>query len=254
MFTFPWMGSKRRLAGEILKRFPEHKTYVEAFAGSASVLLAREEPARVEVLNDLDGDIANFFRVCKHHQVELCLQFRWALTSRQIFEWTKDTPAETLTDIQRAARFYYLQRLCFGGRPTGRTFGVSSQTKHTINLARLEEGFSELHQRLAGVVIESLPWQEVVARYDHAAALFFLDPPYWGTAGYGGDAWGREQYEELAAVMRGLEGKALLTINDSPEVREVFAEFKSDPLRVSYTVGGSKAGAPKSNEFLYRSW
>jgi DNA adenine methylase len=252
--TFPWMGSKRRLAGEILKRFPPHKTYVEAFAGSAAVLCAREEPARVEVLNDLDGEIANFFRVCKHHLAELCGQFRWALTSRAMFEWAKDTPSETLTDIQRAARFYYLQRLCFGGRPTGRTFGVSSQTKHAINLVRLEENFSALHIRLANVVIERLPWQKVVARYDHDAALFFLDPPYLATAGYGDEMWVREHYEELAAVMRGLQGKALLTINDHPEIREVFAEFESDPLRVSYTVGGTKKGAPKSNELLYRSW
>lgn len=103
-------------------------------------------------------------------------------------------------------------------------------------------------------MIESLPWQQVVARYDHGEALFFLDPPYLDTAGYGGERWGRAHYEELAAVMLGLEGKALLTINDHPEIREVFAGFKSDPLRVSYTVGGSKAGAPKANELLYRSW
>lgn len=259
MHTFPWMGSKRRLAGEILKRFPPHRTYVEPFAGSGAVLFAREEPARVEVLNDLDGEIANFFRVCKHHATELVLQFRYAITSRQIFEWTKDTPAEVLTDVQRAARFYYLQRLCFGARPTNRSFGTSKETKHVLPVLRLEESFGELHQRLAGVVIESLPWRTCVARYDHREALFFIDPPYLGTAGYAPDGapretWVREHYEELATALRGLEGKALLTINDHPTIREVFAGFESWPLEVSYTVGGTKKGAPKSKELLYRSW
>jgi len=248
------MGSKRRLAAEILKQFPEHTTYVEAFAGSAAVLFARETPAKVEVLNDLDGDIVNFFRVCKHHLVELCQQFRWAITSRQIFEWAKDTPPEVLTDIQRAARFYFLQRLCFGGRPTNRSFGYGVTTRHTLDLARLEQSFSEIHERLGGVLIEQLPWEECIARYDRPTTLFFLDPPYYRTAGYDGESWGIECYRELAGTLRRLEGKALLTINDDPEIHEVFSGLQCSRLRVSYTVGGMKAGAPKSSELLVRSW
>lgn len=254
MSAFPWMGSKRRLAAEILKHFPEHLTYVEAFAGSAAVLFARETPAKVEVLNDLDGDIANFFRVCKYHLVELCQQFRWAITSRQIFEWAKDTPPEVLTDIQRAARFFYLQRLCFGGRPTKRSFGYGVTTRHTLDLARLEQSFSEIHERLGGVLIEQLPWEECIARYDRPTTLFFLDPPYYGTAGYDESPWGLGRYQELAGTLRTIHGKALLTINDNPEIRELFADFATARLRVSYTVGGMKAGAPRSSELLVRSW
>ena len=100
----PWMGSKRRLAAAIVDRMPPHQCYVEVFAGSGAVLFARETPAPVEVLNDIDGELVNFFRVLKHHLLEFCTQFRFAVVSRRIFEWTQDTPPETLTDIQLMGR------------------------------------------------------------------------------------------------------------------------------------------------------
>ena len=85
----PWPGGKRRLAARILGLMPPHSCYVEPFAGGAALLFARE-PAPVEVLNDLD---------------ELVKQFRWALASRRMFEWAQMERPETLTDVQRAARF-----------------------------------------------------------------------------------------------------------------------------------------------------
>ena len=121
---FPWIGSKRRTARQLLQLFPPHTCYCEPFAGTAAVLLARPEPAEVEVLNDLNLDIVTLFRVIQHHP-ELVRHFRWALVSRRLFEWAKATPPSTLTDVQRAARFVLIQRLCFGGRSTGQTFGLS---------------------------------------------------------------------------------------------------------------------------------
>ncbi|RAP64139.1 D12 class N6 adenine-specific DNA methyltransferase family protein, partial [Candidatus Erwinia dacicola] len=89
--------------------FPEHTCYVEPFCGGAALFFMKS-PCKAEVLNDINGDIVNLYRVIQHHLEEFIKQFKWALTSRQIFQWLKDTPAETLTDIQRAARFYYLQK------------------------------------------------------------------------------------------------------------------------------------------------
>lgn len=252
--TFPWMGSKRRLAPQILNRFPQHTTYVEVFAGSGAVLFARPEPAKVEVLNDIDGEITNFFRVCKHHLVELCAQFRWGITSRKMFEWAKVTPPEVLTDIQRAARFYYLQRLCFGGKATGRNFGVGVTTRNTLDLVNVEQGFADIHARLNTVLIEGLPWEKCVARFDRPTTLFFMDPPYFGTAGYSGEAWELAHFEALSAAFRSIQGKALLTINDDPEMRRVFHGLSFDRLTVAYTVGGQKKDTPKAHELLYRNW
>jgi len=126
----PWIGGKRRLADQIIPMFPEHTCYVEPFAGAAALYFIKE-PSKVEVINDINGDLVNLYRVLKHHLVEFVNQFKWALSSRQIYEWEKMKHSETLTDIQRAARFFYLQKLAFGGRVKGRTFGTA--TNHTTS-------------------------------------------------------------------------------------------------------------------------
>lgn len=105
----PWIGGKRRLAKHILPLFPDHHTYVEPFAGGAAMFFLKR-PAEVEVLNDCNNDLITLYRVLQHHLEEFYKQFKWAIVSRQMFEWLKITPSETLTDIQKAARFYYLQK------------------------------------------------------------------------------------------------------------------------------------------------
>ncbi len=110
----PWIGGKRRLARHILPLFPAHTCYVEPFCGAAALFFSKA-PAKAEVLNDINGELVNLYRVVQHHLEEFLRQFKWALTSRQIFKWLQATPPEPLTDIQRAARFFYLQKNAFGG-------------------------------------------------------------------------------------------------------------------------------------------
>ena len=100
----PYIGGKHRLAKKIIELFPKHTTYVEPFAGGAQVLF-HKEPSAVEVLNDLDGDVVNLFRVCQAHHEELIRCMKFMLASRRWFATLKAQNPETLTDIQRAARF-----------------------------------------------------------------------------------------------------------------------------------------------------
>src|SRR5690606_33103495 len=105
-----------------------------------------------------------------------------------------------LTDVQRAARFYYLQQLAFGGKAVSQTFGTATTGPARLNLLRIEEDLSAAHLRLARVTIEHLPWRECVDRYDRPHTLFFADPPYWRTQGYGTPfPW--SEYEQLAETM-----------------------------------------------------
>ena len=243
----PWMGGKRRLAKDILPVFPEHVCYVEAFAGAAALFFMKP-PSKVEVLNDLNGDMVNLYRVVQHHLEEFMRHFKWALTSREIYGWAKATPPDTLTDIQRAARFFYLQKNGFGGKLDS-TFGTATTAKPRLNLLRLEEDLSAVHLRLHQVMIERLDWQECVERYDRPHTLFYLDPPYWGTAGYGVD-FGLDQYEQMAERLRTMKGKAVVSVNDIPEMRSAFDGLSMKGLSIKYTVGGAASRNKPSGELL----
>jgi len=96
-----------------------------------------------------------------------------------------------------------------------------------------------LHERLAGVTIERLPWQSLIARWDRPGTLFYLDPPYHGSErDYGADMFGRDQFAEMAAQLASIRGRFIMSINDHPEIRELFARFSIEEAETSYTVGG----------------
>ncbi len=252
MPIIPWLGGKRRLAEHIIPRFPAHSCYVEVFAGGAALYFLRP-PAQTEVVNDINGELVNLYRVVQNHLEEFVRQFKWALSSREVFKWTQLKAPETLTDIQRAARFYYLQHQAFGGKVEGQSWGTATTTPApTVNLLRLEEALSAAHIRLHGTYIERLSWQDCMKRYDRPHTLFYMDPPYWQTAGYGVEfGWG--EYEAMASTMRNLKGKAIMSINDHPDVRACFAGMHMEVVPISYTVGGG-GNAVARNELIIFSW
>jgi DNA adenine methylase len=245
------MGGKRRLIKHILPMFPEHLAYVEPFCGGAAMFFAKPE-SKVEVVNDLNGDLVNLYRVLKYHLEEFLRHFKWALISREEFLWQQNTNPETLTDIQRASRFYYLQKLAFGAKATGQNFGVTPTRPAGLNLLRIEEDLSAAHLRLARTCIEHLSWDECVKRYDREGTLFYLDPPYWNTAGYGND-FGFEQYELMAALAASIQGKMVISVNDIPEMRQVFDGLAMKSLPINYSVGGNNRGKDRA-ELVIWNW
>lgn len=247
----PWIGGKRRLAKHLLPLFPRHQCYVEPFCGAAALFFLKQ-PSDVEVLNDINGDLVNLYRVVKHHLEEFVRQFKWALSSREIFKWLQATPPETMTDIQRAARFFYLQRLCFNGKIESQVFAVDVQAPPAINLLRLEEELSAAHLRLSRAYIEDRHWSDCVQRLDRPDTFFFMDPPYWGTEGYG-VPFPIEEYSAIAAAMRSLKGKALLTVNDHRDMREAFAGLQPQEADITYMVGGGDRLADR-RELIVFSW
>jgi len=101
----------------------------------------------------------------------------------------------------------------------------------------------DLHSRLAGVVIECLDWEAFIRRYDRPRTLFYIDPPYWGSeTDYGRELFSREEFGCLAEALAGIEGRFLLSINDRPEIREIFGRFDMEDVETSYSLpGGGKA-------------
>lgn len=230
----PWIGGKRRLANTILPMFPPHKCYVEGFAGAAAIYFMKPQ-SDVEVINDINGDVVNLYRVVKSHLEEFVRQFKWCISSRQIYEWHQATPPDTLTDIQRAAQFYYLQKQAFGGKVDGQSYGTATTTPPRLNLLRIEEELSAAHLRLARTYVENMPWDRILEKYDRPHTLFYLDPPYWETEGYGVDFdW--PQYERLADLVRSMEGMAIVSINDHPDIRRLFDGMEMQTTTIDYTV------------------
>jgi len=248
----PWIGGKRRLVEKLLPLFPQHECYVEPFAGGAA-LLFNKPPSSVEVLNDVNGELINLYRVVKNHLEEFVRQFKWALSSRQVYEWMQGTLPETLTDIQRAARFYYLQTLSFGGKVSGQSFGTATTTVPGLNLLRIEEELSAAHLRLARVWIEHDNWRRCIERYDREHTLFYADPPYWQTEGYG-VPFPIGEYEELARLMGELKGKAIVSLGDHPEMRRIFGHFQIESCQIGYSVGNNHGSEARRTELVVFSW
>jgi DNA adenine methylase len=246
------MGGKRRLADKLLPLFPAHDCYVEVFCGGAALYFLRQYPAKTEVINDINGELVNLYRVVQHHMEEFVRQFKWAISSRQIFKWQQMTQPETLTDIQRAARFYFLQQHAFGGKVDGQTFGTAT-TGSPINLCRIEENLSAAHLRLAGTFVENLAWRECARRYDRAHTFFYMDPPYWQTEGYGVD-FDFQNYLDMAEFMRSSKGKVMVSINDHPDIRRAFTGLFLLELDIKYSVANNHGTASTSGELVITNW
>ncbi|MGE4299810.1 MAG: DNA adenine methylase [Desulfovibrionaceae bacterium] len=248
-----YVGGKSKLVPEILKRMPAHTCYVEPFAGAAWPLFAKE-PSKVEVINDVNLNLITLYRCVQNHLEELVRQFKWILLHRAEFDRQKRVQADTLTDIQRAARFLYQLKLSFGGKVEGQVFGTSATAPPRFNLLRIEQALEEAHFRLARVLIECLPYHEVIRRYDRRTTFFYVDPPYYGTEHYygrGGECFKRDDFAALAEQLQGIEGRFLLSLNDVPEVREIFSAFLIEPVATSYTVG---ATTTKAKEVFIRNF
>lgn len=248
----PWLGGKRRLADRLLPLFPPHECYVEVFCGGAALYFLRQVPAPTEVINDVNGDLVNLYRVVQHHLEEFVRQFKWAISSRQIFKWQQMAKPETLTDIQRAARFYYLQQHAFGGKVSGQNFGTAT-TGPAINLCRIEENLSAAHLRLAGTYVENLAWQECARRYDRAHTFMYMDPPYWETEGYG-VPFGFENYEQMAEFMRTCKAKVMVSINDHVDIRRAFDGHHMMGIDIKYSTGNVHGAVAASRELVITNW
>jgi len=230
-----YIGGKNRLAKTIIPLIPQHKTYVEPFFGGGQVFF-HKEPSRVEIINDLNDDIVNFFRVCQSHYEELVRYLKYMLLSRQLFELCKQTSPESLTDIQKAARFFYLQKNAYGGLVTSQRYKLTVEQHPNYNPERIPESLAQAHQRLQRVQIECLPYQQILERCDRKETFFYLDPPYWDKYLYRFN-FEEQDFIELQQILKTLKGKFILSLNDVPEVRKLFADFHLRQVTLSYTAG-----------------
>ena len=236
-----YIGGKKKLAPrivEIINATP-HELFVDVCMGMGGVFFRRTMRPKVEVINDISRDVVTLFRILQRHYQQFLDTLKWQLTTRADFERLMQVTPDTLTDLERAARFLYLQRVCFGGKVSGRNFGVTRTGPARFDLTKLVTLLEDAHERLASVHIESLPFDQAIRRYERPGALFYCDPPYWGNEeDYGVGTFSRADFARLRDLLDAIEGRFILSINDRPELRELFAGCEIEQVELGYSVSG----------------
>ena len=211
-----WFGGKTKAGPQIVRHFPSHRTYVEPFGGSAAVLLAKD-PAKVEIYNDIDGELINFFRVVRDSK--LCSRLQAAADntpySRAEFELAKQASDDP---VESARRFIVRQRMSFGGMGRDWCYSVRNSRKGTAAAIRRwrwgVDALPAIHQRFKNVQIECAEWRDVMSRYDSPETLFYLDPPYvpeTRVAGTYRHELTQDDHGELVACLLSVRGMVMLS-------------------------------------------
>ena len=236
-----WLGGKSQLARTIIDMMPEHKHYCEVFGGAGWVLF-KKSTSTLETINDVNGDLINLYRVFKYHPEALEKEFETQLISREEFERLKAEKNTSLTDVQRAARFYYLLRTCFGAKVAEPNFFSHVERQPHLKLGDdLKTVLSAIHQRLQKVNIENRNYDVLIQKMDRTDTLFYLDPPYYNCEKYyGKDIFSRDDFIKLRELLKNIKGKFILSLNDIPEVRELFDGFYFHTKQIRWSLN-SKA-------------
>lgn len=242
----PYLGGKRLLAKTIvpiIEKIP-HNIYAEPFIGMGGVFFRRTQKPKCEAVNDINSEIINMFRMVEKFPDYLADMLRFKICSRAEFKQMLATPPLLLTELERAVRYLYIQKNAFGGKTYNQHFGIDVR-QNRFSSEKIIQSIQELHKRLSGVYIECLPYQDFISHYDRTDTLFYLDPPYWGCENdYGKGIFNKADFENLAKLLKRIKGKFIMSINDVPEIRQIFKAFYIKEVQTLYTTGlqpGKKA-------------
>ncbi len=238
------MGGKSRLRKTIIEKLPPHTCYVELFFGAGWVYFAKS-PSKVEVINDVDKELINLFKMIKYHSPEIERLLEYEFSGRDIFEEYKNYNVESLTEIQRAIRFLYIINYSFASKGNNYGYGTTRKPSQQI----FNNTLKEIRERLSNTYVENLSFEKIIEKYDREHTVFFADPPYFETAGYEAE-FGEKEHLILLEKLKNLKGKFILTINDHPKVREWYKDFNIEEIKVNYSISKSESGRRKFNELI----
>ena len=235
---FGWVGGKSKLAKDIIELIPEdHTKYIEVFGGGLSVFYAKE-PSKLEIVNDINGELVNLHRSIRTNPETLSMYLNDLLISRELFNDIRDKKLKPRNKIEAAAFYMFQLTQSFGSK--GDSFAMSAKSGRKPK--NIYKSYSKWSKRLKGVTIENKSFQELIPLYDKEDAFFYVDPPYVSTESYykntGG--FGIKEHKELAALLKGVKGKFLLSYNDCDLVRELYKDFNIKATKeIDYTLGAN---------------
>lgn len=245
-----WIGGKKLLRNKIIAEFPSENlplTYVEVFGGAGWVFFAKEKNLKqLEVFNDFDSDLINLYRCIKYHREALEQELGLMFQSHELFFDIKEQlKCRGLTDIQRAARYFYLIKMSFSN--SRRTFATKGK-----RMDKTIERFEEIQSRLVSVVVEHRDFEHLIKLYDSESTLFYLDPPYHGTERYYEGNFKLEDHYRLRKCLGEIKGKFVLSYNDDDFIRGLYSDFITIEVERANSLS-IKEGA-KFNELIIKNY
>lgn len=173
-------------------------------------------------------------------------------SSREEYNILRDADTRLLTDVWRAARFFYLTRLGFGGK--GSTYGISCDGRFHFNKETIQEKFKATSERLERVYVENQPYEKMF-RFDKPGTFFYIDPPYWDCeSDYGKGIFGKNDFVRLSQIMRTLQGKAMMSINNTVDIRHIFRNFNIQEVQTTYSIRAGKGSTKKVTELIITNY
>ncbi len=250
MAAFPWRGGKYRLAPKIAGLLPSHRIYVEVFGGAASVLLAKP-PSEIEVYNDRNGWLVNFFETVRNSPIPFLEKCKHLHYSRQLYyEWRDQLATDfedvRLDSVEAAVRTAYTISSAFIGDPTkGWRFDRSGARGGSASWTNIASRVAYLSQRLRSCNIDHLDFRECIRNWDSPETLFFLDPPYLSTVSKGYYNFTEQDHGDLSQLLTRIQGKFIMTYDDTPQIRELYKHSSIVPIRTHLNSQKVKRGGKR---------
>lgn len=248
-----YYGGKQTMLKHIMPLIPKHEIYVESFAGGAAVFFAKQ-PSRMDVINDLNGELINFYRTVVRNFDELKREVDRTLHSRTQHEtaWFVYNHPDDFTNVQRAWAVWVLSKMGFAGQLSN-SFGFDkSEGRHPRKVHFAKEAFTvELRKRLEIATIESDDAFKVIARYDTPDTFHFIDPPYVGSdMGHYSEMFDDADLERLLQLCETLTGKFMLTMFPHKVIRSYSEKNGWLINSVERTISAAKNDRRKQEEWM----
>lgn len=207
------IGSKINSADNIIEYFPEHDIYVEPFVGSGSVFFKKEK-VKTEILNDLDKDLVNSYKLIKSVTEPQFESFKMLKTLQQKRDFVNTSPTTTAGKLYKRL---LLSCNTFSSKGKGKLY---KNLNHFSKIKNIED----YKKRLKNTKILNQDYKNILKKYDSPNTLFYLDPPYESSKGLY-DKYEMD-YEDLEKQVRNLKGAVAISMNDSPNIRKIFKNYK----------------------------
>jgi DNA adenine methylase len=206
-------GNKYKHLHSIIPLIPEHHVYIEPFVGSGAVFWNKPK-AEKNILNDMDKELIQFYKNLKTVKPKLVE-----------FDFWK-TPKTKLDKI-----LHYKQKVCGGFNKRD----VSNKIYRHFNVPNYIKSIQKYQDALQDVILDNKDYKQIIKKYDSKDSFFFIDPPYENTdkTFYKGNSI---NYHELNNLLENLNGKFILTINDSPNIRDIFKQFNLKKYEVKFNI------------------